>query len=166
MPTVRLAPSGRALGLLAALAAASPACPAGNAGPFDGLSGTWTGAGSAALANGAVERLRCQATYAVSGGGDTLDQDLRCASDQDHFDFRIQLANQNGAILGNWTELTRQVQGGISGHGSNGSIQATVRGQAFSAEVAVTTRGAQQSVTIRGQGGGFSAVSIVLRRER
>lgn len=166
MATVRFALSGLTLALLAALGGTSPASPAGSGGPFDGLSGTWTGAGSAALANGAVEPLRCQATYAVSGGGDTLDQDLRCASDHDRFDFRIQLANQNGAILGNWTELTRQVQGGISGHGSSGAIQATVRGQAFSAEVAVTTRGAQQSVTIRGQGGGFSTVSIVLRRGR
>jgi hypothetical protein len=42
----------------------------------------------------------------------------------------------------------------------------TVRGQAFSAEVAVTTRGGQQSVTIRAHGDDLSAVSIVLRRAR
>lgn len=136
------------------------------ASPFAGLSGPWVGDGSIRLANGAVERLRCQATYAVGGGGDTLDQTLRCASAQDSFEFRIALENNAGAILGNWSELTRKVAGGVSGHGGNGVIQAAVRGQAFSADVTVATRGAQQSVEIRAQGGGFSTVSILLRRGR
>ncbi len=136
------------------------------AGPFSGLSGSWAGDGSVRLANGAVERLRCQATYAVGGGGDTLDQTLRCASEKDSFEFRIELENNGGAIVGNWSELTRKVQGGVSGHGANGVIQAAVRGQAFSADVTVGTRGAQQSVEIRSRGGGFSTASIVLRRRR
>ncbi|MGD0639427.1 MAG: hypothetical protein ABSC22_01650 [Roseiarcus sp.] len=156
--------------LIALLAAGSTALPmdrarAQAADPFAGLSGTWAGDGSVRLANGAVERLRCQATYAVAGG-DTLDQSLRCSSDKDSFDFRIQLENNGGAILGNWNELTRRVEGGVSGHGAKGVIQAVVRGQAFYADVTVATHGAQQSVDIRAQGGDLVAASIVLRRER
>jgi hypothetical protein len=152
--------------LIAMLAAGSPVerARAQAADPFAGLSGSWAGAGSVRLANGGVERLRCQATYA--GGGNALNQTLRCASASDAFDFRIELENDGGAIVGNWSELTRQVQGGVSGHGANGVIRAAVRGQAFFADVTVATRGARQSVEIRAQGGGFSAASIVLRRER
>lgn len=157
--------------LIALLIAGSLASPidrarAQAADPFAGLSGTWAGDGSVRLTNGAVARLRCQATYDVGGGGDTLDQSLRCASAKDSFDFQIQLENNGGAILGNWNELTRRVEGGISGHGAKGVIQAVVRGQAFYADVTLTTRDARQSVDIRAQGGDFSAVSIVLRRER
>jgi hypothetical protein len=154
---------------LALLGAASPTAPidgarAQAAGPFDGLQGSWAGGGSVRLSNGAVERWRCQATYA--GGGDTLNQRLRCASDNDSFDFRIELEDHGGAIVGNWNEAAHQARGGISGRASKGLIQASVRGQAFSASVTVATRGAEQSVEIRAQGGGLSTASIVLRRER
>ena len=84
--------------------------------PFAGLSGKWSGDGSIVLTNGTTERLRCDATYVVSGGGDNLDQTLRCASDSYNFDLHIGLVDTAGAILGNWSELSRNVQGGISGH--------------------------------------------------
>ena len=97
-------PSIRFAMLFCLLATGSSAAPidgarAQAASPFAGLSGSWAGDGSVWLANGAFERLRCQATYAVGGGGDTLDQTLRCAGAQDSFEFRIALENDAGAIL-------------------------------------------------------------------
>jgi hypothetical protein len=171
MPTVFWKRSSCFPLLVALFVAVGPIAPidrarAQAASPFAGLSGPWAGDGSLRLANGAVERLRCQATYVVGGGGDTLDQTLRCASQQDSFEFRIELENNGGAILGNWSELTRKVQGGVSGRDENGVIQAVVRGQAFTADVTVATRGPRQSVEIRAQGGGFSTASILLRRGR
>lgn len=159
-------PSRRTPRIAALVAVWLIAAPALAAGPFEGLAGSWTGVGSAALSNGGVLRLRCQAVYEVAGGGDTLEQDLRCASERESFDFHIELSQEAGGFVGNWRETIRQVQGGVSGHGANGTYQATVRGQAFSAEVAVTTHGAQQSVIIRGQGGGLSTISMQLRRSR
>src|ERR1035441_2565748 len=76
--------------------------------PFAGLSGKWSGDGSIVLSNGTTERLRCDATYVESGGGDNLDQSLRCASDSYNFDLHISLADSAGAILGNWSELDRK----------------------------------------------------------
>jgi hypothetical protein len=137
-----------------------------SAGPFEGLSGSWNGEGSSRLSSGATERLRCQATYVAAGGGDTLEQNLKCASDSYNFELRIELTNDGGAILGNWNEVTRNVQGGISGHGSKTLIQAVVRGQSFSAAVSVATHGAQQTVNIRAQSGDLSNVSITLHRAR
>jgi len=134
--------------------------------PFAGLSGKWSGDGSIMLSNGSTERLRCDATYVESGGGDNLDQTLRCASDSYNFDLQISLVDNAGSILGNWSELSRSVQGGISGHDSKGLIQVTARGPNFTAAVTVATRGSEQSVKIRAQSGDLSQVTITLHHVR
>jgi hypothetical protein len=134
--------------------------------PFAGLSGKWSGDGSIALTNGTTERLRCDATYVVSAGGANLDQTLRCASDSYNFDLRINLIDAAGAILGDWNELSKNVQGGISGHDSKGLIQVVVRGQTFTAAVTVATHGTEQSVKIRAQSGDLSQVTITLHHAR
>jgi hypothetical protein len=134
--------------------------------PFAGLSGKWSGDGSIALTNGTTERLRCDATYVESGGGDNLDQALRCASDSYNFNLHINLVDTAGAILGSWSELDKGVQGGISGHDSKGLIQVTARGAAFTAAVTVATHGNEQSVKIRAQSGDLSQVTITLHRTR
>jgi len=147
---------------LAAAAAGPSRAQAGEV--FAGLEGAWSGEGSAKLSDGSTTPLRCRASYAVSGGGDHLDQSLDCASPRQTFAFRIQLDQTNGAILGNWRELTRQVQGGVSGAGAPGKLELAARGQGFSARASVVTRGARQSLAITGAGGGFGSASIVLRR--
>lgn len=134
--------------------------------PFEGLAGKWSGDGSIVLTSGATERLRCDATYTVSGGGDNLDLALQCASDSYHFDLRISLADKAGKILGSWNEVTKSVDGGISGQDSKGLIQLMVRGQDFTAAVVVKTRQTEQSVSIRAQSGELSQVAITLHHAR
>ncbi|MGA2494009.1 MAG: hypothetical protein ABSF67_13810 [Roseiarcus sp.] len=133
---------------------------------FAGLDGAWSGEGSAKFSDGSTTPLRCRGSYAVSGGGDHLDQSLDCASARQTFAFRIALDQTNGAILGNWRELTRQVQGGVTGAGGPGRFELAARGQGFSAQASVVTRGARQSLAITTAGGGFSSATIVLRRGR
>jgi hypothetical protein len=135
-----------------------------SAGVFDGLAGSWAGEGSIRENSGSTERMKCVATYDVAGGGDTLNQNLKCASDSYKFELHTQLQNQGGSIVGNWSEATRNVEGGISGHGSKGLIQVLARGQTFSANVSVATHGSQQSVDIRAQSTDLSNISITLHR--
>jgi hypothetical protein len=130
--------------------------------PFAGLAGKWSGDGSIALTNGTTERLRCNADYVVSGGGDDLDSTLRCPSDSYNFDLRISLVDNAGAVLENWNEIGKNVQGGISGRDSKGLIQVNVQGQAFAAAVTVATAGTVQSVKIHAQSGDLSQVRITL----
>jgi hypothetical protein len=132
------------------------------AAPFAGLAGKWSGDGSIALTNGTTERLRCDANYVVSGGGENLDSTLRCASDSYNFDLRISLVDNAGAVLGNWNQVSKNVQGGISGRDSKGLIEVNVRGQAFAAAVTVATTGTAQSVKIHAQSGDLSQVRITL----
>jgi hypothetical protein len=133
---------------------------------FVGLDGAWSGEGSAKFSDGSSTPLRCHASYAVSGGGDHLDQALDCSSPRQAFAFRIELDQTNGAILGAWRELTRQVQGGVTGAGGPGRFELAARGQGFSAQASVVTQGARQSLAITTAGGGFASASIVLRRGR
>jgi hypothetical protein len=153
------------LAALLIAAASSPALAAAG-GIFAGLEGGWSGEGSAKFSDGSTTPLHCRATYAVSGGGGHLDQSIDCASQRQTFAFRIALDQTNGAILGNWRELTRQIQGGVEGQGGAGALQFVVRGQGFSARAQVVTRGGRQTVAITSSGGGFSSVSIVLRHGR
>ena len=51
--------------LISAQAQAEP----GSERPFLSLSGHWSGAGTVTMANGATERIRCKAAYAVNATG-------------------------------------------------------------------------------------------------
>jgi hypothetical protein len=133
-------------------------------GPFSGLSGSWSGSGTVTLSNGSSERIRCRATYVVGSGGNNLQQELRCASDSYRFELRGNVTHSGGQISGNWSEATRNTGGNVSGRASEGYVQAVVLGPAFAANLAVTTRGDRQSVTIRSEGAEVSHVSITLSR--
>jgi hypothetical protein len=63
---------------------------------FLGLSGHWSGAGTVTMANGATERIRCKAAYAVNATGKAVQQTLRCASDS----YRVEISsNASGAEI-------------------------------------------------------------------
>jgi len=131
---------------------------------FGALAGAWSGTGSVTLNSGAVERIRCQASYEVAPSGNNFHQTLRCTSDSYDFNLRTSVVRSGDAISGTWTETTRNANGGIAGRVSGSQIQANIQGPAFSASLALQTQGDRQTVSIRSQGTELSAVSIVLRR--
>jgi hypothetical protein len=134
------------------------------AGPFAGLSGSWSGGGTISLASGANERIRCRAVYDVGSGGRALQLSIRCASDSYNFDLAGNVVSQGGAISGTWSESSRGVNGTVSGRASGSQIQAFAQGAGFSAGLSLSTHGNRQSVVIRPQGADVTAVSIALAR--
>jgi hypothetical protein len=158
--------SSYTLALAALLATASLTSAGALAAPFDGLSGKWSGEGSIALSNGSTERIRCDATYAVGGGGTNLEQTLKCLSDNYNFDLHVSVEDKDGAIVGNFTEINNSVSGGISGQETKGLIRVELRAQSFTADASVATRGSSQTVKIRSPSGNLSQVNITLRRSR
>ena len=134
-------------------------------GPFGGLSGSWSGAGTVSVSNGTSERIRCRAVYSVTPSGEKLHQELRCASDSYKFEVDSNvISDSSGGLSGTWTETTRQVTGAVSGRVSPGLINTSVRGPAFSATLAVQTKGDRQAVSIRPQGTEIQSISIEMRR--
>ena len=137
----------------------------GSDGPFLGLSGSWSGAGTITMTNGATERIRCKATYAANATGKAVQQTLRCASDSYRVEVSSNIISEGGSLSGSWAEAARGVSGSISGRVSGAGIVANVAGAGFKARLDLRTQGERQSVTIRPQAGtDVAAVSIALRK--
>jgi hypothetical protein len=132
-------------------------------GPFAGMAGVWAGGGTVALEDGATERIRCRAAYAVGAGGNGLNLDLTCASDSYKFDLKGNVTSDHGALSGTWSESSRGVIGTLEGRGANGNFQVVASAAGFAANIALTTRGNRQSVVIKAESG-FKGASIAMSR--
>ncbi len=67
-------------------------------------------------------------------------------------------------ISGSWSEASRNASGTISGRAAGDHVEAAARGESFSANLSLTTRGHGQTVSIRPQGTNITAVSLALNR--
>jgi hypothetical protein len=150
---------------MVALVAASMSSTASyaQAGPFAGMAGNWSGAGTVTLDDGSTERIRCRATYAVGAGGNGLQQTLTCASDSYKFNLATNITAQGSAVSGTWTETSRNINGNLEGRSGGGNFQVVATAPGFSANIALTTRGNKQSVVIRAESQ-FKGASISLSR--
>jgi hypothetical protein len=153
---VRTAVLCAALGLTSASAYAQSA-------PFAGMAGVWSGNGTISLEDGSKERIRCKATYAVSGDGAGLNQSLLCASDSYKFELKSDVKSRGGELSGSWAETTRGVTGSLEGRATAGKFNVDVSSPAFSAKLILTTTGNKQQVSITSEGQ-FRGASISLSR--
>jgi hypothetical protein len=153
---VRTAVLCAALGLTSAAAYAQSA-------PFAGMAGVWSGNGTISLEDGSKERIRCKATYAVSGDGTGLNQSLLCASDSYKFELKSDVKSRGGELSGSWAETTRGVTGSLEGKATAGKFNVDVSSPAFSAKLILTTTGNKQQVSITSDGQ-FKGANISLNR--
>lgn len=159
MSPIKLVPAG----VLAAsfLSIAAMAAPLG---PFAALTGTWSGSGTLDFKDGHSERLRCRADE-IGGRGNTLKLTLRCASDSYNFELSSDVAYQDGALTGTWSEATRNASGPVTGSVSGNRIDVAARGQNFAANLRLTTMGNRQVVSISAAGSGeISGVMLEMNR--
>jgi hypothetical protein len=131
--------------------------------PFTAMSGSWSGSGTITTSDGNKERIRCRAKYDVDSGGSTLDLTIRCASDSYNFELQSNVANNNGAVSGNWSENTRHVGGNIEGSARGNAISVRVSG-VISATLGMSTNGNQQSISIQAPGTELQSVAISMSR--
>jgi hypothetical protein len=131
--------------------------------PFTAMSGSWSGSGTITTSDGNKERIRCRAKYDVDSGGSTLDLTLRCASDSYNFELQSNVAHNNGAVSGNWSENTRHVGGNIEGSARGNAISVRVSG-VISATLGMSTNGNQQSISIQAPGTELQSVAISMSR--
>jgi len=132
-------------------------------GPFAGMAGNWSGAGTVILDDGSTERIRCRASYAVGAGGNGLQQTLTCASDSYKFNLNTNIIAQGSAVSGTWNETSRNISGNLEGRSGGGNFQVVATAPGFSANITLTTRGNKQSVVIRAESV-FRGASISMTR--
>jgi hypothetical protein len=118
-----------------------------SSGPYAGMAGNWHGGGTVTLDDGSNERIRCRATYEVSGPN--MSMSLTCASDAYRFNLTADVVDQGGAIVGQWSETSRGITGSLTGRGSGGTFQATAVTAGFNANISLRTIGNKQSVSIK-----------------
>ncbi|HMN72234.1 MAG TPA: hypothetical protein PKA55_10245 [Rhodoblastus sp.] len=153
--------SAIALSLFGLLIATQPGAAA--AGPFTGYQGNWSGSGSISTGEGA-ERIRCRASYAVDGTGNSLTQRITCASDSYRFVVVSDVIANGSSISGSWSETTRALNGSLSGSVSNGRYNAHIAGSGFTANVSVASSPSRQTVTITSGNSGVRRVSMSLQK--
>jgi hypothetical protein len=152
----------RAAVVCAAIGASTSAI-SGEAAPFTGMAGVWSGSGSISLEDGSKERIRCKATYAVSSEGNGLNQSLLCASDSYKFELKSDVVAKGGTLSGTWQETTRNVGGTLEGRAGNGQFNVIVTAPVFTARLTMTTTGNKQNVAISSEGQ-FKGANIALSR--
>src|ERR1700738_1855096 len=131
--------------------------------PFSGLGGAWSGGGTVSLSDGSTERIRCRTNYRVGGGGATLKQSLRCASDSYTFELNSDVVSQGESISGTWSESSRNINGSLQGGASGERIAVFVEAAGFAANLTLTTHGSRQSVSITSEGE-IKKISLALVR--
>jgi hypothetical protein len=159
-----------AMGLvLTFLAAAFVTCAlsrAQAAGPFDELSGAWTGSGIVNLREGSKERVRCKANYVVKSNGFSIDQVLTCASDAYKFEMSSNIVQQGDVLSGIWFESVHRVAGKVVGRSNGSQIQVRAEGDTFTALLNVSTHGDKQSLIMESPGSKVESVTIALTRAK
>lgn len=128
---------------------------------FAGLAGSWSGGGTVSLDDGSSERIRCRATYQVTGP--TMDMSLTCASDAYKFNLRAAVSAANGDVTGTWSETSRNVGGSIQGRGANGSFQVVAQAAGFNANIGLRTTGNKQTISMKADSQ-FRAANISLSK--
>ena len=151
--------------VVAALAFGSPANAQSRESPLVALGGGWSGQGSINFNDGSRERIRCRANYTPDATGTKLKLELRCASDSYKFELNGNVAYDKGQISGNWSELSRNAAGDITGTANGGKIEVRAVGQTFAAFLNINTRGSSQTVSIKSPGSTMQEVQITLARK-
>lgn len=156
--------SGGFLGGVAGLAVVIASASVAQAGPFSSFEGNWTGTGTVTVDNGTKERLRCRAHYSIGDGGNSLSQNLTCASDSYKFNVVSNVRAEGSSLSGSWSETSRGANGHIIGHIGATQISAQVNGVGFSARIGIAARAGLQSVTISPTGTDISNVSVTMSK--
>ena len=137
-----------------------------SASPFYNLLGQWSGSGTIDLANGERDPIRCRANYDVLGTQNNLQLNIRCASDSYSFDLFSSARLAADAVSGIWSEATRNAAGKIFGTANGDHIDIVANGLAFSASLALITRGDRQSVVIKSKEANASVKGATISLER
>ena len=128
---------------------------------FAGMAGTWSGPGTVMLDDGSSERIRCRATYKVSGA--SMDMSLTCASDAYKFNL---LAAVVAAGRRGYRQLERnqpQCRRQHPGTWRQRRFQVIAQAAGFSSSISLKTTGSKQQIAMKADSQ-FRAANISLSK--
>jgi hypothetical protein len=146
----------------ASVVAVAAVVPPSHAATIDDLPGRWSGWGTISLPSGSSEQLKCIATYFLNDGGASMIQNLRCASASYKIDATAKLKLASGVMTGEWEEKTYSAIGSVTGATTSDGFSLDIKGDKFTAVLAVTSTNCKQSVTITPTGLDIAKIAITL----
>jgi hypothetical protein len=152
----------RRTAIAAAIAAGVGVAQAAPAGPVGDLPGRWSGTGAVVYGDGKSERVKCVATYFIESGGETVRQNLRCASQAYDIDAVATLKVRGGQVSGEWQERRWAATGSVAGKVTDEGFSLSIKGDTFNAVMAVSTTSCKQSIDITPSGFDVTKISIGL----
>lgn len=155
-----------ALGLLLCVADAAGlrSAPVEPTSPLDKLAGRWMGEGRLGVKDGQSENVKCRVTYIPAGTADQLKQTVRCASAGGSIEVQSTIAHSAGSITGSWSELTRNMQGDLSGEVTPRGFHVSVRGADLTANMNVVINGPKQIIEIQFHNSSLIGLTLVLTK--
>ena len=134
-------------------------------GPFAAFIGSWRGSGQATIKDGHHERISCRATYSGTDSGQALTISLTCASDSYRFNVESYVEAKGQNIHGHWEEMTRKVQGDLTGRVDGGQFTGTVTGGLFSVDMSIRATDRAQAVSMVPHGADVTDLEVTLNRQ-
>jgi hypothetical protein len=159
-----IAASTLGLMLLAADAMAAGSAPLEPASPLDRLVGRWVGEGRLGVKDGQSENVKCRVTYIPAGAVDQLKQTVRCASAGGSIEVQSTITHAAGDISGTWSELTRNMQGDLTGQVTPRGFHVTVKGADLTANMNVVINGEKQIIEIQFHNSSLIGLTLVLAK--
>jgi hypothetical protein len=154
--------AGTLAGVLTATVLASLAAAAAPEVPLSHLPGRWSGWGAVTLVSGKSEQVKCIATYFLKDDGGRLQQNLRCASASYRIDAKADLEVVSDRVRGHWEERTNAASGSVTGRMTGSGFNLSIRGESFTAAMAVSTSSCKQSINIAPEGTDVRRIAIGL----
>ena len=160
--TLRLLLAGL-LALSGILALPSPAL-AVDASPFDKIVGRWVGEGRLGIRDSATEQVKCRVTYLRASSADELQQTIRCASGSGSIEVRSTVTHAAGALKGTWTELSRNMQGELTGNVTPRGFRVYIKGESLNANMDIAVLGAKQVIEIQFINSSLVGLTLILEK--
>lgn len=117
--------------------------------PFSALPGRWVGKGRLGFKSGAMETIKCRATYFVENDGKDLRQNIRCASASGKVELKSQMSHDGkNQLTGTWRELLYNLEGQLTGSVTKRGFRIAVAGKDLRAHMEIAVKKNKQIVEV------------------
>lgn len=134
-----------------------------SAGVFDSYAGTWRGTGKVTLKNGRHETLVCKIHSRTEVNGTRVYHKLKCKSDSENINVRINLSADKQKIYGNWS-ASGAVHGTIRGKAHGNSLDLQLSGLKSTIALKLAAFKCHQNMSLAGKIGNIRKISVRLNK--
>ena len=161
---IRAAKTGIAVALLA-VAGGTATGNTDPARPWNEFLGSWQGDGSAQVAAGTNEKIRCRVSYQVTGAASQVSQSIRCATTSDQIQVSATLRSVGGRVSGTWHDQRKGTDGSVTGTLADNDLDVVMFGGGQSASVSISVADCRQTIRMQSQSTEIRSLSLVLAKQ-